>query len=897
MAGGAQFSVVSYTFLNAFEIEYDERFILTLGTGSFRTDCRSEKSTSMQKPIILFCILLFNLLTTILPAQNDYFFPEGSRFDAGIPTPQEFLGYAIGDFHTRHDRMVSYMQELARVSDKASFQIIGYTNERRPQVILTITSPDNHARLEDIRREHLQLTRPGEAIPEFGNMPVITLLGYNVHGNEPSSTEAAMLTAYYLVASEAPETARMLRESVVLIDPAYNPDGRDRHTNWVNMHHAFPPVADPVDREHNEVWPGGRTNHYWFDLNRDWLPLAQVESRNRMEFYHRWLPNVATDYHEMGTNSTYFFEPTEAFGAENPLVPRRNYEELNDLFAGYFEEALNDIGSLYFTGESYDNSYPGYGNTYPDLHGGLGLLFEQASSRGHRQESTTEVVTFAFTIRNQVRTGIATVRAAAEHRERLLRYQREFFENTLAESKTHPVRAYVFGDAGDPSRTRKFTELLLRHRIETYRLKEQVEAGGHTYRTGEAFLVPVEQPQFKMVRTIFEPVTTFHDSVFYDASGWAVALAFNMPFAGLDQEIEPGAPLTMEDLSYETAAVPQAKYAYLFEWSDYQAPQALYYLLKKGVNVKSAFMPFSIRVDDQVRSFSYGTMMIPVADQSAEPTQLHQWVNEASKLAAIDFYTVPTGRSVEGVDLGSRHFQTVEQPKVAMLVGEGCSGYEAGEIWHLLDTRLNMPVTKIDLVDFNDIDWPAYNTLVMVSGSYRQLGDKDIQKIKDWTGNGGTLVLIRSAVEWAIKKKLVKERLLEEEKPDSIPERFDYVTARERRGARRIGGSVFRADLDITHPLGFGYGDRELKVYRNHNIFLLPSKDPYSTVVKYLEVPQLDGYIHPESLEKVQQSASVVVSPVGSSRAVLLCDNPNFRGFWYGTNRLFFNALFFGGSL
>ncbi|NIP57139.1 MAG: zinc carboxypeptidase, partial [Gemmatimonadetes bacterium] len=263
-----------------------------------------------------------------------YFFPEDQRgFDAGVPSPEEFLGYEIGAHHTRHDRIVAYMQELARVSDRATYRVIGETIELRPMPVLTITSPGNHARLEEIRRRHLEATEPGAELAPAAERPVIVHLGYGVHGNETSSAEAAMLTAYWLVAGESTEVARYLDEGVYHVEPVLNPDGRDRHTHWANMHRAEPFVADPLDREHNEVWPGGRTNHYWFDLNRDWLPLVHPESRARIDFHHRWRPNVVTDYHEMGTSSTYFFEPSEPVGSWNPLLPERLYTEITPAFA------------------------------------------------------------------------------------------------------------------------------------------------------------------------------------------------------------------------------------------------------------------------------------------------------------------------------------------------------------------------------------------------------------------------------------------------------------------------------------------------------------------------------------------------------------------------------------
>ena len=844
--------------------------------------------------MVLFCFSL----NTLLISQNDYFYSEGSSFDPDIPTPESFLGYPIGDFHTRIDRMVAYMESLAASSDKANFEIIGYTNGMRPQIVLTITAPDNYKNLESIRQEHLKISQPMQTVNNIEDQPAVVLLGYNVHGNEPSSTEAAMLAAYYLVASTSAETADFLENAVTFVDPAFNPDGRDRHSHWANMHKAKQLVSDSYDREHNEAWPGGRTNHYWFDLNRDWLPLAQVESRNRMTFYRKWLPNVVTDYHEMGTNSTYFFEPTKPFGSENPIVSRSNYDGLNNLFAKYYVDAMDEMGSLYFTKEVFDNSYPGYGSTYPDIHGGLGMVFEQASSRGHLQESSTEDVKFAFTIRNHLRTSIATVRAAVENRVLLLEHQRKFFADAQKDGKASSTQSYVFGDGHDWNRTRAFASLLLQHGIETQHLSNDMTLDDKTYEKGKAFVVHSDQAQYLMVKTFFEPVTEFHDSVFYDASSWTVALAFGMPYARNTRKVSSGADLSMEDLETESRSIPRAKYAYLIEWSDYLAPKALYHLLKSEVNVKSAFQPFGTVVNGQEMTFGYGSLMIPVADQSLSAAELNRVVNEAANTANIDVHVATSGFSVNGPDMGSGSFRTVEMPKVAMLIGDGTSSTEVGEIWHVLDTRYDMPVTKVDVGDFGNLPLERYNTLIIASTFGGGLNERQVARIKTWTSSGGTLILQRSAVSWGIRNKLINEKTITAPKPDkdSLPERYNYEESRNRSGSRRVGGVVFSADMDISHPLGFGYRDRKLHVYRNHNIMIKPSQSAVNTVVQISKETQVDGYVHPETLKMIQGSASTLVSRVGRGKAICLIDNPNFRGFWYGTNRLFLNSVFFGNS-
>ncbi|MGE0587044.1 MAG: M14 family zinc carboxypeptidase [Cyclobacteriaceae bacterium] len=830
-------------------------------------------------------------------AQNSYFFPQGTAFDPAIPTPEQFLGYPIGDWHTRHDRIVNYFEELAKVSPKAHFQIIGYTNEHRAQVVLTITSPENYVRIDEIQKEHVRLTDPSQTVSTTG-MPVIVTLGYNVHGNEPSSSEAAMLTAYYLIARQGAEADQTLRESVIHIDPNYNPDGRDRHSTWANMHKGSPPVADPMDREHNEGWPRGRFNHYWFDLNRDWLPLAHVESQNRLEFFHKWLPNVCTDFHEMGTNGTNFFEPTKPYGSENPVVPRDNYDKLNPLFEKYFVKALDEIGSLYWAKEVFDNSYPGYGSTYPDIHGGLGLVFEQASSRGHVQQSSTRVITFPFTIRNHVRTGLATVKASVENRELLLKHQQDYFKSALDEGKKSAIKAYVFGDNTDRGRTNAFAELLLKHRIETYALNADLTVGGTRYEKGKAFVVPTDQRQYRMVRSMFEKVTKFYDSVFYDASSWTMALGYGVPHEGLPASVKfsRGEKINFESIAPKPAPVPKSNYAYVFEWNEYYAPKALYHLLDNGVFAKAAFKPFTAEVNGQNRTFGYGTIVVAVADQNLSADEVYTHIKEASRKSGIDIYDVETGMTTQGVYLGSGNIRTVEKPKVIMLIGNGASPTEAGAIWHLLDTKVEMPITKVDTDQFSRVNLFDYNTLILVSGTYGMLGDKGVEKIKDWVKEGGTLILQRYAVNWAINSKLIDEQLVKEN-GDQSQQRFDYVTADDHNGSREIGGSMYMVDLDITHPLGFGYTRRSLPVYRNHDVFIQPSKSPFNTVAKYTSNPLLSGYVHPSNLNKIRNSVSLEVTGVGRGRAILFVDDPNFRGYWYGTNKLFFNALFFGSHI
>jgi len=828
----------------------------------------------MKKLFYLFVCFL----SLTINAQTAYFFDKEASFDPIIPSPEKFLGYEIGALHTRHDAIVSYFNKLAELSDRAVLDTIGHTYEHRQLVVLRITSPENQKNIDQIQKEHLKLVDPKSENLDYTNQKPIILLGYGVHGNEPSSAEAALLTAYYYVAGLDNEVTEAIDQGIILIDPTFNPDGRDRHTTWANSFQGNPLVSDPLDAEHNEMWPRGRTNHYWFDLNRDWLPLAHIESQSRINFYHKWYPNVVTDFHEMGTNATYFFEPTKPYGSENPVIPRDNYDILNVKFAEYFSEALDGIGSLYFTKEQFDNSYPGYGSTYPDMHGALGLVFEQASSRGHLQDSRMGPVSFAFTIKNHFTSSKATVRAAIAEKELLAQHLHKYFETAVVEGKS-AKGGWSFGDQNDEQLNREFLSLLSKHKVKVQQ----------TVNSSYPYYVSNNQAQYRMVRTLFEPVTKFHDSVFYDASAWTVALAYNMPHERVNKAPELKELKEQHSKKY---SFEKSTYAYIIPWDQYNSAHALNYLLEQNLYVNTAFKPFQIETADGSRSFSYGTLMIPVKRQAVDADQLYTILSHLD----VPVFPVSTGYSKNGIDLGSANFKTIQKPKALMLIGGNTSSYEAGEVWFLADTKLSMPITKVMMNQVSRVDWSKYNTLILVSGNYDALDEKTLDRIKLWVEEGGSIISQRSATAWLIKNEFISGELMKN--PNKNPEkRMDYVQKRDYYGSQIIGGSIYKTTIDRSHPLAFGYTREELPVYRNHSIMLKPSKDAFSTVVQYTENSLLSGYVNKANLDALQGTASLVSSKKGRGTVVLFIDNPNFRGMWYGTNRLFFNSLFFSNLI
>jgi hypothetical protein len=451
---------------------------------------------------------------------------------------------------------------------------------------------------------------------------------------------------------------------------------------------------------------------------------------------------------------------------------------------------------------------------------------------------------------------------------------------------------YEFQEKYDQNRKKAFIAQLLTHKIKVYK-------------KGDTYTVPLKQPQHRMVQTMFETYDKYRDSVFYDASAWSVANFYNIKYKGV-KSVKLGTEVTSSKGIVQNNKIKKAAYAYIVNWDDYNTPAALYYMQSKGLKVAAAFKPFTINTFNGEVNFNYGSLLIPVSKQEKTSAAVYQIVLEAQEKFKVPVFGTNSGYSLKGIDLGSNNFRVLKKPKVAMIIGEGVSSYEAGEVWHLLDTRIHMPMTKIRISNYNRANLDIYNTIVMVSGNYSQLDSLKRQKLKNWTAKGNTLITIAGGSKWLIDKKMVKESLTKdeslkvkkEEKEKKVTKRLPYVEASEHIGRERLGGAIFEVDLDVTHPLGFGYRSSKLPVYKNNLVFLAPSKNAYATVAKYSENPHMDGFISENNLEKfIKPSASLLVSAIGKGRVVLFADNPNFRGAWYGTNKLFLNALFFGEKI
>ncbi len=830
-----------------------------------------------------FYILLF--ISIGVYAQNpkydlDYYFSEFETPNSNIPTPKEVIGHEVGEWHVTHDKLVQYMYALADASNRITIEDRGKTFEGRPILLLTISSEDNHNNINQIIANHKKITEYNEYI-SIEDQPIVVYQGFSIHGNEASGSNASLLLAYYLAASDSDFVHELLKNSVILLDPSMNPDGLQRFAYWANINKNINSTSDPNDREYNEVWPGGRTNHYWFDLNRDWLPAQLPESQARIKSFNKWIPNILTDHHEMGTNATFFFQPGIP-SRTHPLTPKLN-QKLTKEIAKFHVESLDKIGSLYYSEESFDDFYYGKGSTFPDINGSIGILFEQASSRGHVQDSDNGLLRFPFTIKNQLTTGLSTLKAANNLRLEILDYQKSFYKEAAKESSKYKNEAIIFGNSKDRYRTKKLAEILERHEIEIYSLDNDVKHKNKTYRKGYAYIVPKNQKKYRLINAMFETRTEFLDSLFYDVSSWTLPLAFNLDY---DLNFNGDYSKKVEELKFnKNISIEKSNYAYLMEWHEYLSPNALNELLYNEVIVKVATKKFKL----EGKEYDYGTILIPV--QNNDHVKLNKLLSDISRDCNIEINPVKTGYA-EGPDLGSNNFRRLYKKNVAMLVGDGITAYDAGEIWHLLDTRFELSLTKLDIRNFNKIDLSKYTTLIVPNSSISSKLVTD--KISEWVKSGGNLIAYKNSINWLKKTKLIEVKELKNDisaKNISFEERSAFF------GAQRIGGAIFNTKIDRSHPINFGQTNTTMPIFRNSTIFIEKDKESYNNPILYTDNPLLSGYISEENIDLLKSTSPIKINKIGKGKVIYLTDNTNFRAFWYGTNKILMNAIFFGNIM
>lgn len=843
----------------------------------------------MKKILATTCLLFIVYNSIAQDISISYYLPEGTTYNPAVPTPKDIIYHEVGEWHVTHDRLVNYMKAVAAAApERVKLETMGFTYESRPQVLLVITSARNQQKLETLRQQHLLLSDPARSAGlAIDDMPIVVWIGHSIHGNESSGSNAALLTAYYLAAGQGKAVEDILDHCIILLDPSFNPDGLQRFSTWANQHKSRNLVTDPNSREFNEVWPGGRFNHYWFDLNRDWLPVVHKETENRLKWFHYWKPNILTDHHEQGSNATFFFQPGVP-SRVNPLTPLEN-QELTGRLAKYHAQFLDRIGSLYFTKENYDDFYYGKGSTYPDINGAIGILFEQASSRGHAQQTVNGILRFPATIKNQFVTALSTLTGAVALRKDFLEYQRRFYKDAMAEAAADAVKGYVFGDEKDRGKTAAFLDMLLKQQVAVYELNSDLTQQDKQFKKGSAYMVPMRQPQVKVIKAIFENVPVYKDSLFYDITAWNMPLAFGMPVIPVTNT-EHGKQVVEHTAYPGTVIGGKSDYAYLLEWNELMSPAALNELQQAGFITKVATNKFTLPVQGGEKRFGYGTIVLSVKMQATGSEGVFNKVTAIAKKYGIDFYSAQTGNAVTGSDLGSSKFVALNKPEIAMITGAGVNATDAGEIWFLLDQRMNITATHLDQAVFNRADIGRYNTIIMAGGNYNELNK---EKLKTWVQNGGSLVLLEEAVVWASQNGINTVNLKKARQTGDSVARIDYMEKEQLDGAQQIAGAIFGADADLSHPLAYGYRESKVSFMKANKVFLEKSKNPYATPYFYKDNPLQSGWVSKENALMIRNSAAVVVNTIGAGRIINIADNPNFRAFWLGGAKLMLNAIFF----
>ena len=803
---------------------------------------------------------------------------------AQLKSPSEFLGYEIGTQFSRHSDIVDYFEHVAANSKMVIYSDYGKTNERRRLTYAIISSEENLANLEKIRTDNLKNAGiiAGSATPD----KAIVWLSYNVHGNEASSSEAAMNTVYKLL-TEHPD---YLKNTVIIMDPGVNPDGRDRYVNWYNQVKASPYNNEQIATEHSEPWPGGRPNHYLFDLNRDWMWASQVETQQRLKIYNQWMPHIHVDFHEQYINNPYYFAPgAEPFHEIITPFQREFQTIIGKNNAKYFDEN----GWLFFTRESFDLLYPSYGDTYPLYMGAIGMTYEQAghgmAGLGIMNDEDIEL-TLVDRVAHHTTTGLSTIEVASQQAASLNSEFGKFFKNDALKYKSFVLK-------GNSDNIQALTEMLDRHEIK-YGYASAGSIKGFDYSTAkngtmdtkDALVISTNQPKGKMVQVLFEPNAALSTPLTYDITAWSLPYAF-----GLDAVASATLVASNGNVpNNKVLNVPSTTAAgYIAKWNSLKDAEFLSALLKNNIKVRFSENELSFGGNN----FDRGSLIITRSDNKLN-SDFDKKVIEIANEMNRKLYVSPTSFADKLTDFGSQYVHLIKNKKVAILQGEGTSPLNYGALWHFFETQLKYPITSINTEDVGNVKWNDYDVLILPDGNYKSILNEDIFKnIDTWIGNGGRIIAIGNAVSFFedkegfdLKNNISKE---EEELKDSlnIGNLIPYAQREMESTKDMITGSIYKVKLDNTHPLAFGYGNRyySLKLGSDSYKFL---SDGYN--VGYIEEPEsVSGFSGEKAKAALKNSIVFAEAKKGSGSVIYMVDDVSFRSFWQNGKLFLANAVFF----
>ena len=856
--------------------------------------------------IMTFCRSILIAFVALLPvsllhaASVHSYLPENTTYDPAIILPESILDFDVGDRHVRHDQLQAYFQALAESSKRIKLTEMGTTNELRKQLLVTFSSEENLANLASLLKPRRFENLDTRTVAD--DAPLVIWLGYSVHGDEISGANAAMVVAYHLAASQSKELDELLANTVIVLEPSMNPDGMDRFVNWANTFRNSTANSSPDHIEHHQPWRTGRTNHFGFDLNRDWLLLTQKETLNRVPYFYQYQPNVVGDFHEMSAKSSYFFQPGIPT-RNNPLTPQENIS-LTAEIAKHHAASFDQRQQLYYSQESFDDFYYGKGSTYPDITGAVGILFEQAGTRGMQQDTDNGVLTFAQGIQNHVLTSLSTIEGAWHNKKQLQSYRQQFYQQVEQLVDDKDFHGYLVSEAQDQYRLNALLEKLQQHQIKAYPLTSDFRFNKQKFPHQSSYYVPLNQPQYRIIQTLFGQQTRFADNSFYDVSGWTIPLAMDLNVEKISstrglklakQTWQKNASQTAE----KTIAFDESAYAYAFEWHHYLAPKLLQSLLNEKIKMKVATKPFSAAIGSETigseikHDFVAGTIVIPAGIQ-----QVANWqtiIKQASDKYAIELSSLASGLSMAGVDLGSNSLKAIKPVNILLVGGKSVSQYEAAEVLFYLDEQLNIPVTIVEKGRLGRVDLNDYSHIIVVDGDYSDFAEKTLTSMEVWLKQGGVVIAQKRGAKWLAEKDILKANFVSD---SQIADMFDteglnYQDKAALASRKRISGAIYQTRLDSSHPLSYGFNDEFLPLFRNSTLIMdMPTK-PFVTVAQYTEQPLLSGYSDKNLVNRIANNAAVIAHNVGKGRVIATSDNLTFRGYWQGSARLLSNSLFF----
>lgn len=814
-------------------------------------------------------------------------------FAQTIQSPDQFLGYALGQKFTPHHRLVDYFQHTSvAAKEKMVLEQYGNTNEGRALLTAIVSAPENIKKLEEIRLNNLRLTGLLKDRPGSSSMPVIVWLSYNVHGNEASSSEVSMKVLYELVSGNNSTINTWLKNTVVIIDPCLNPDGRDRYVNWYNQMVGKHPNVNPLSREHQEPWPGGRGNHYNFDLNRDWAWQSQIESQQRIKQYNQWMPAIHCDFHEQYPNSPYYFAPAaEPFHEVITSWQRSFQTDIGKNHAKYFDAN----GWLYFTKEYFDLFYPAYGDTYPIYNGSIGMTYEQAghSMGGLAIRVDDDTLTLFDRISHHYTTSISTIEMASLRAEKINQEFKKYFDNGLAIGSGN-YKSYVITGANE-QKLQELKTLFTRNQIAFEDAKPGTMVKGFQYATGSEgqytttnkdLVVSTYQPKSTLVTVLFEPRSKLSDSSTYDITAWSLPYAYGVNCIATEQRV----PAAAKALSGVGSALPADAYAYVFAYQSFRAAKLLASMLQNGIRVRFTEKDFLFNG----KSFNKGSMVILKKGNEGKINTLLSLMNQFD----IEGTAIGSGFMDAGSDFGSDKLHLIKKPTVAMLTGEEVSETAAGEVWHLFDEQLNYPIVLLNAAGLARTDLKSIDVLIVPNGSYKILLEKE-SNLKAWVKQGGRLIAMENAVaqmaagDWGIKLKN-DESAKSEEKKSAYADVKKYAERDRQSLVNNTPGAIYRLELDDTHPLGLGYPNYYFTLKMNSHIYEF-MKEGWNVGVLKKQAPTA-GFVGSVAKGNLMDGTLIGVQDLDAGKIIYFADDPIFRSFWENGKLLLSNAVFLVGQ-